>query len=95
MRNSRLYYVASTSPTTCVMSIKGRNIWFWMPAGGGYVREVTERRPGILGQQVSTTLCGSGEMMHLPAGADLTTAIRRAARSKAGRENLMMRVGLV
>ena len=90
---AHLYQTARTSDTTCTMRLSsGEVIYYWMPANGGYVRETTYNRPGTLGQQVSDDLAGSGDMMYLPAGADLTSAIRRAARTVAGRANLQCRV---
>jgi hypothetical protein len=33
---------------------------FWVPPGGGYVREVSEKKPGTLGNQVCARLSNRG-----------------------------------
>ena len=84
----------SENQTQIILPHGGRVLNLWAPSLGGYVREVSDSRPGILGQQVSVHLAHSGEMMYLPKGSDLTDMVRRAARTRAGRENLGFRAML-
>jgi hypothetical protein len=88
--------IIRTSANTCNLLVNG-NIFrqYWAPAGGGDVRAVTFRDFGIYGKQVGYDLAGSGDMMHAPAGTDLTTMIRAAVKTKAGRENVLMQAGIV
>jgi hypothetical protein len=62
---------------------------FWVPAGGGYVREVDDDHPGMLGRQVTARLGTRGYTIgSLPNG--LLDLIRREYRSRCAadrREN--------
>ena len=52
---------------------------FWVPLGGGYVREISESRPGTMGLQVCYGLVHSGDTLTCgPTG--LLALIRREAR---------------
>jgi hypothetical protein len=87
--------VNRTSANTCDLLVNGTVLrQYWAPPGGGYVRSVTDRKPANLGQQVGYDLAGSGDMMHAPADTDLTTMIRAAVKTKAGRENVLMQAGI-
>lgn len=50
---------------------------FWAPRSGGYVREVTNARPGALGAQVCSGLSSRGGTLSVAAQADLLALIRR------------------
>ena len=87
--------VNRTSANTCDLLVNGTVLrQYWAPPNGGYVRKVTFRDFGVHGQQISDALAGSGDMMHAPAGADLTAMIRAAVKTKAGRENILMQAGI-
>jgi hypothetical protein len=87
--------VATTSSNTCAINVNDKHVAsYWVPSTGGYVRKVTDKRPGNLGDQVSDNLAGSGDMMYLAEGQNLTEAIRKAARTRAGRENVLRQAGL-
>jgi hypothetical protein len=49
---------------------------FWAPPSGGYVREVTNSRPGTLGQQVCAGLTDRGSTLHVSAPEKLLPLIR-------------------
>jgi len=51
---------------------------YWMPTLGGYVRRITEDRPGTLGWQVCDGLRAQGST--LPCDGRLASVIRREAR---------------
>jgi hypothetical protein len=58
---------------------------FWVPGNGGYVREVTSRRSGVLGQQISGGLSHSGwTLTSSPKG--LLDLIRKEYRKAKRRE---------
>jgi hypothetical protein len=62
---------------------------FWCPQGGGYVREVTDIRPGTLGQQVCDGLAYRGSALAVRSRDDLLPLIRRqwhAAKQAAARD---------
>ena len=87
--------VTRTVTNTCNLSVNGKPLrQYWAPSNGGYVRSVTDRKPGNLGQQVGDDLAGSGDMMYAAAGADLTIMIRAAVKTKAGRESVLMQAGI-
>lgn len=50
---------------------------FWAPPSGGYVREVTAQRPGILGNQVCGGLVDRGSTLFVRSPGDLLALIRR------------------
>ena len=58
---------------------------FWVPAHGGYVRQITDERPGTLGYQVCERLGSRGAT--LTATPDnLAKVIRREYRRKRARD---------
>lgn len=62
--------------------------WFWVPPNGGYIREISEDRPGTLGEQVCGYLEHGG--WTLTASRDnLLDVIRReyAARERKARRD--------
>ena len=81
--------VNRTSANTCNL-IVDRNIFrqYWAPAGGGDVRAVTFRDFGIYGKQVAADLSEAGDMLYLPAGAELADMIRAAVK-KGGRDTIL------
>lgn len=52
---------------------------FWVPVGGGYVRETTHA-PGTRGRQVCETLFGLGSTLYVSNPSRLIEEIRRLAR---------------
>lgn len=50
---------------------------FWAPPTGGYVREVTKQRPGVLGKQVCGGLYYYGPTLSVSHPDDLIALIRR------------------
>jgi hypothetical protein len=52
---------------------------FWMPSERGYVHEISDGRPGTLGQQVCQRLSGSGSCLYLSDRAFLLSLVRREA----------------
>lgn len=62
---------------------------FWAPRSGGNVREVTDDRPGTLGQQVCAGLASRGGTLSVRSPDDLLALIRRewqAAKRAEARE---------
>lgn len=84
---TRRYTVTAEEPDRATLTVladgplgdAGQTREFWMPDGGGYVRETSERRPGTLGLQVCGGLSGSGSTLYLSEGGNLTRLIRREA----------------
>lgn len=57
---------------------------FWAPSDGGYIREITEDRPGTLGYQVCDCLDGLGNTLEWrPGYGSLARVIRREWRARA------------
>ena len=81
--------VNRTSANTCNLLVNG-NIFrqYWAPAGGGEVRAVTFRDFGPYGKQVAADLSDSGDMLYLPAAAELADMIRKAVK-KGGRDTIL------
>ena len=55
---------------------------FWVPPGGGYVREVDAQHPGVLGQQVCVKLANRGSTLSADRKG-LLGLIRREYRRRA------------
>ena len=49
---------------------------FWIPPGGGFVREVTPDKPGVLGKQVCSGLAHTGSTL-TATDANFASTIRR------------------
>lgn len=88
--------VNRTSANTCNLSVNDKPLCrYWAPSNGGYVRSMNNSTfTANITQQVGDELAGSGDMMYAAAGADLTTMIRAAVKTKAGRENILMQAGI-
>lgn len=50
---------------------------FWAPQSGGYVREVSDGKPGTLGQQVCDGLAHRGNTLHVSDPSQLIALIRQ------------------
>ena len=63
----------------CIDAFTGKRVErrFWAPPTGGYVREVTRERPGVLGKQVSGGLYYYGPTLSVSHPDDLIALIRR------------------
>ena len=74
-RNPPAYRVISTAHNAArLTTADGRIVDYWAPRDGGYVRVVTEGRPGTLGEQVVED---SGSTMMWSPGKPLSQKIRR------------------
>jgi len=83
----------SSDDSRCTLRLSsGEVIEYWRPSGGGYVREISESRPGNLGYQVSWSLAHSGSMMSCDASTPLVVLIRQALRSVDGRASMQGRI---
>lgn len=61
VRQSPRYRVVETAPNRARLYVGDRAVAeYWAPLGGGYVREVTDARPGTLGSQVCDRLASTG-----------------------------------
>ena len=90
---SPLFHVYRVTRNRCVLRrADGVEHHYWSPLDGGYVREVTESRPGTLGAQVCYGLASTGSTLHRSEDECLATIIRREARSAAGRRSLEERI---
>lgn len=90
---SPLFRVYRVTRNRCVLCrADGVEHHYWSPLDGGYVREVTDSRPGTLGAQVCYGLATTGSTLHRGEDECLATLIRREARSAAGRRNLEERI---
>lgn len=90
---SPLFCVYRVTRNRCVLRrADGVEHHYWSPLDGGYVREVTDSRPGTLGAQVCYGLATTGSTLHRGEDECLATLIRREARSAAGRRNLAERI---
>ena len=88
-RTAPLYRVTADGDNEAILTTRsGLVICYWRTMAGGYVREVSDDRPGTLGWQVSDELANMGNMLYCSEGRDLATMIRRVARSTAGRATI-------
>lgn len=70
--------VVLTVHIDCALGEAGSTREFWVPSHGGYVREISEGRPGTLGYQVCDRLSHSGSTLETTEEA-LLGLIRREA----------------
>jgi hypothetical protein len=74
------YRITTSTRSVVVTFATGRTREYWCPSGGGYVREITESRPGTLGLQVAADLSHAGDMLSVGSPAELPAAIRAGLR---------------
>jgi len=65
----------------CELGEAGTVRRYWAPDGGGYVREIDDQRPGILGRQVCYDLDRSGDTLWWHGSEPIVDLIRREARA--------------
>lgn len=80
------YQVIDHGTNRCILSfeVDGKRVEreYWCPDGGGYVRQISEGRPGTLGRQICDGLSGSGSTLSWPATRPLAILIRRELRAR-------------
>ena len=68
---------------TLIVDNKPKEINYWAPTNGGYVRDVSDpNRPGTLGHQVCEELTYSGSTLYWDGKHPLVDMVRRLARRK-------------
>ena len=88
----RRYTLEATSPNACTLRlVRGREIHYWSPRLGGYVRDITNK-PGILGDQVCAGLSTRGHTLRWSGHGQLVAVIRSEARSAAGSRTLNLMI---